>query len=42
MRHGIKIKPLPKAPGKPGPDAGFQDPESGENWISNPNGKGFE
>ena len=31
----------PKAPGKPGPDEGFEDPKGGENWAPNPNpGKG--
>lgn len=31
----------PKAPGKPSPVDGFQDPKGGENWIPNPNpGKG--
>jgi RHS repeat-associated protein len=31
----------PKAPGKPGPQDGFQDPKGGDNWVPNPNpGKG--
>lgn len=31
----------PKAPGKPGPQDGFEDPKGGENWVPNPNpGKG--
>ncbi len=28
----------PKAPGKPGPEEGFEDPKGGENWAPNPNG----
>ena len=31
----------PKAPGKPGPDVGFEDPKGGENWVRNPNGRGY-
>ena len=31
----------PKAPGKPGVDVGFEDPKGGENWVPNPNGKGY-
>lgn len=30
-----------KAPGKPGAAEGFQDPKGGENWASNPNGRGY-
>lgn len=31
----------PKAPGRPGPEEGFEDPKGGENWVPNPNpGKG--
>lgn len=31
----------PKAPGKPGPEDGFEDPKGGDNWAPNPNpGKG--
>lgn len=29
-----------KAPGKPGPEEGFEDPEEGEDWVPNPNGPG--
>ena len=29
-----------KAPGKPGGAEGFADPEAGEAWVRNPNGKG--
>lgn len=29
-----------KAPGKPGPTEGFQDPKGGENWVPSPNGNG--
>lgn len=31
----------PKAPGKPGAAEGFEDPKGGENWVKNPNGKGY-
>jgi hypothetical protein len=31
----------PKAPGKPGAAEGFIDPKNGENWVPNPNGKGY-
>jgi RHS repeat-associated protein len=31
----------PKAPGKPGPDEGFKDPKGGDNWVRNPNGRGY-
>ncbi|WP_368737416.1 polymorphic toxin type 37 domain-containing protein [Parazoarcus communis] len=31
----------PKAPGKPGADEGFVDPKGGDNWVPNPNGKGW-
>ena len=31
----------PKAPGKPGSDVGFADPKGGENWVPNPNGRGY-
>jgi RHS repeat-associated protein len=31
----------PKAPGKPGADEGFVDPPGGEDWVPNPNGKGY-
>ncbi|UXY16942.1 polymorphic toxin type 37 domain-containing protein [Chitiniphilus purpureus] len=27
----------PKAPGKPGPQEGFEDPKGGEDWVPNPN-----
>ncbi len=30
-----------KAPGKPTDEDGFQDPKGGENWVPNPNGKGY-
>ena len=29
-----------KAPGKPGEAEGFEDPNDGESWSKNPNGKG--
>jgi RHS repeat-associated protein len=29
-----------KAPGKPGPAEGFNDPKGGERWVKNPNGRG--
>lgn len=29
-----------KAPGKPGPEEGFSDPKTGEDWVPNPNGPG--
>ncbi|MDR2880416.1 MAG: hypothetical protein LBV29_00740 [Azoarcus sp.] len=31
----------PKAPGKPSKEEGFEDPKGGENWVPNPNGKGW-
>ncbi len=31
----------PKAPGKPGEAEGFKDPKGGENWVRNPNGRGY-
>ncbi len=31
----------PKAPGKPGEADGFKDPKGGENWVPNPNGRGY-
>jgi RHS repeat-associated protein len=31
----------PKAPGKPGAAEGFKDPKGGENWVRNPNGRGY-
>ena len=30
-----------KAPGKPGAQEGFCDPKGRENWVRNPNGKGW-
>ena len=30
-----------KAPGKPGSAEGFGDPEGGEKWSKNPNGRGY-
>jgi hypothetical protein len=30
-----------KAPRKPGPNEGFEDPKGGENWVRNPNGRGW-
>jgi RHS repeat-associated protein len=31
----------PKAPGKPGANDGFVGPKGGDNWVRNPNGKGW-
>jgi RHS repeat-associated protein len=31
----------PKAPGKPGEAEGFKNPKRGENWVPNPNGRGY-
>jgi RHS repeat-associated protein len=31
----------PKAPGKPGKAEDFKDPKGGENWVRNPNGRGY-
>ena len=31
----------PKAPGKPGEAEDFKDPKRGENWVRNPNGRGY-
>ena len=31
----------PKALGKPGPETGYRDPKGGENWVPNPNGRGY-
>ena len=31
----------PKAPGKPGTAEGFEDPKGGEDWVRNPNGRGY-
>ncbi|WP_228488200.1 polymorphic toxin type 37 domain-containing protein [Caenimonas koreensis] len=30
-----------KAPGKPGEAEGLKDPKGGENWVRNPNGRGY-
>jgi hypothetical protein len=30
-----------KAPGKPGEAEGFRDPKGGEQWVRNPNGRGY-
>ncbi|MFM9942396.1 MAG: polymorphic toxin type 37 domain-containing protein [Hyphomicrobiaceae bacterium] len=30
-----------KAPGKPGETEGFEDPDGGELWSKNPNGRGY-
>lgn len=30
-----------KAPGKPSSSEGFLDPDSGEEWVRNPNGAGY-
>jgi RHS repeat-associated protein len=31
----------PKAPGKPTAADGFQDPKGGDDWVRNPNGRGY-
>ena len=31
----------PKAPGEPGEGEDFKDPNGGENWVRNPNGRGY-
>lgn len=31
----------PKAPGKPGEAEDFKDPKTGEEWVRNPNGRGY-
>ena len=39
--HDAKDASGAKAPGKPGAAEGFQDPKGGENWVRNPNGRGY-
>lgn len=31
----------PKAPGEPGEAEGFKNPKGGDNWVPNPNGRGY-
>jgi hypothetical protein len=31
----------PKAPGKPGDAEGFCSPKGGDDWVKNPNGRGY-